>query len=326
MGTHAMRFANRLLALVALCGSCAWGQGYPNRPVKMIVPFPVGGTTDAVGRVVAQYLSESLGQQVVVENRGGAGGTVAAEAAARAAPNGYTLFYASASPLAISPNLYRKVQYDPRTAFAPISLATRASMFLAVNSKVPVTTVKQFIELAKLRPGELYYSSPGNGTPAHIGVELFKRLAGVNLVHVPYTGGGPALQAAIAGDVQVMLSTLEIVLPQIQSGKLRALVITSAARAPELPDVPSADQVGMPEFQLSSWNGLAAPAATPPEIIARLNSAMLRALSGQAMIQALARYGLQAAGTTPEQFGAFIASEYSFWGKLIKDSGAKVDG
>lgn len=326
MGTRPMALAKSLFVFAAaLCAMSAWGQGYPSKPIKIIVPFPPGGTTDVVGRVVAQHLSENLGQQVVLENRGGAGGTVGAEAAARAAPDGYTLFFASTSTLSISPNLYRKVPYDPRTSFAPVSLVASAPMFVTVNSKVPVTTLRQFIELAKERPGEFHYSSSGNGTPVHIGTELFKSLAGVNVVHVPYRGGGPALQAVMAGDVQMMVNSLAVVLPQVQAGRLRALAVTSTARDPELPDVPTTAEAGLPGYLFSLWNGLVAPAGTPPEIIARLNSALLKAIATQSMIHELSRQGLHATGDTPEQFGAFIASELSLWGKLIRESGAKVD-
>ena len=325
MGIGAMGLAKWLFVFAALCAASAWSQGYPSKPIKIIVPFPPGGTTDVVGRVVAQHLSENLGQQVVLENRGGAGGTVGAEAAARAAPDGYTLFYASTSTLSISPNLYRRLPYDPRTSFAPISLVASAPMFVTINSKVAAMTLRQFIELAKQRPGEFHYSSSGNGTPVHIGTELFKSLAGVNLVHVPYRGGGPALQAVMAGDVQVMVNSLAVVLPQIQSGRLRALAVTSTARDPELPEVPTTAEAGVPGFLFSLWNGLVAPAGTPPEIIARLNSALLKAIASPSMVQVLSRQGLQATGNTPEQFGAFIASELSLWEKLIRESGAKVD-
>ncbi len=316
------------IALAALCllaAPLALAQAYPAKPVKLIVPFPPGGPTDIVGRFVATKLSEALGQQFVVENRAGAGGTVGSEVASQAPADGYTLLYGSTSTLAMAPSLYRKLAYDPRKSFAPISLVSSGPMLVAVNASVPANTLAELIALAKDKPGSLNYASAGNATPPHLAAEMFKSMAGVNLVHVPYKGGGPALQAVTAGEVQILFEGLVTLLPQIKSGRLRALAISAAVRDPALPDVPTSAEAGLPAFQVNFWSGLVAPAGTPPEVVATLNAALRQVLAGGDAKATLTRFGLAPAGNTPPEFSRFIDSEILRWERVIQASGAKVD-
>ena len=316
------------IALAALCllaAPLALAQAYPTKPVKLIVPFPPGGPTDIVGRFVATKLSEALGQQFVVENRAGAGGTVGSEVASQASADGYTLLYGSTSTLAMAPSLYRKLAYDPRKSFAPISLVSSGPMLVAVNASVPANTLAELIALAKDKPGSLNYASAGNATPPHLAAEMFKSLAGVNLVHVPYKGGGPALQAVTAGEVQILFEGLVTLLPQIKSGRLRALAISAAVRDPALPDVPTSAEAGLPAFQVNFWSGLVAPAGTPPEVVATLNAALRQVLAGGDAKATLTRFGLAPAGNTPPEFSRFIDSEILRWERVIQASGAQVD-
>ena len=316
------------IALAALCllaAPPALAQAYPAKPVKLIVPFPPGGPTDIVGRFVATKLSEALGQQFVVENRAGAGGTVGSEVASQASADGYTLLYGSTSTLAMAPSLYRKLAYDPRKSFAPISLVSSGPMLVAVNASVPANTLAELIALAKDKPGSLNYASAGNATPPHLAAEMFKSMAGVNLVHVPYKGGGPALQAVTAGEVQILFEGLVTLLPQIKSGRLRALAISAAVRDPALPDVPTSAEAGLPAFQVNFWSGLVAPAGTPPEVVATLNAALRQVLAGGDAKATLTRFGLAPAGNTPPEFSRFIDSEILRWERVIQASGAKVD-
>lgn len=316
------------LALATLCllaAPWALAQTYPVKPVKIVVPFPPGGPTDIVGRFVATKLSEALGQPFVVDNRAGAGGTIGSEIVSQAAADGYTLLYGSTSTLAMAPSLYRKLAYDPRKSFAPISLVSSGPLLIAVNAAVPATTLAQLIAMAKDKPGSLNYGSAGNATPPHLAAELFKSLAGVNLVHVPYKGGGPALQAVVAGEVQVFFEGMVSLLPQIKAGRLRALAITGTARDPALPDVPTVAEAGLPAFQVTFWSGLVAPAGTPPEVLATLNSALRQALAGNDARATLTRLGLEPAGSTPAEFARFIETEIARWERVIQTSGAKLD-
>jgi tripartite-type tricarboxylate transporter receptor subunit TctC len=319
-----MIFRSFKCILLSVAAASVLAQGYPDKPLKLVVPFPPGGPTDIVGRLVAQKLAEGIGQPVVVENRPGAGGTVGSTAVARAPADGYTLLYGSTT-LAIAPSLYRDLAYDPRTAFAPISLVSRGPIIAAVNAQLPAKTLKDFIALAKSSPGRINYGSAGSGTPPHLAAELFKTVAGVDLVHVPYKGGGPAVSDLAGGQVQVCFEGLPTLLPHIKSGKVRALAITGAKRDPALPEVPTFAEAGLPGYDANFWNGLVAPAGTPAEVIARLNSVLVQALATPEVHAALVRLGLEAAGTTPQQFGDFIAAEIDKWARVVKASGAKID-
>lgn len=311
--------------LLAFAASIAAAQSYPSKPIHLIVPFPPGGPTDIVGRLVGQKLSEGLGQPVVVDNRPGAGGTVGSAAAAKAPADGYTLLYGSTSTLAIAPALYHNLTYDPRTAFAPIMLVSRGAIIAAVNAQVPAHTLQEFIALAKKTPGKLSYSSAGSGTPPHLAAELFKTVAGVDLLHVPYKGGAPAISDLVGGQVQAIFEGHVVLLPHIKSGKVRALAITGQKRDPALPDVPTFAEAGLPSYDVYFWSGLVAPAGTPNDIITRLNGVLVQALNAPDARETLTRQGLEPAPTTPQQFAAFIGSEVERWGRVAKDSGAKLD-
>ena len=320
------RFA-RHAALAALCVgmTSALAQPYPNKPVKIIVPFPPGGPTDVVGRFVATKLGDALGQSFVVENRAGAGGTVGSEAVSQAAADGYTLLYGSTSTLAMAPGLYPKLRYDPRKSFAPVSLVSTGPLLVAVNASVPATTLAQLITLAKDKPNSLNYASAGNATPPHLAAEMFKNLSATQLTHVPYKGGGPALTAVAGGEVQLIFEGLVTLLPQIKAGRLRALAITSTTRDAALPDVPTVAEAGLPAFQVNFWSGLVAPAGTPAEVVNALNGALRKALATTDARDTLTKFGLVPSGNTPAEFVRFIDSEIARWDKVIQASGAKVD-
>lgn len=314
-----------LIASVALAAQAAFAQAYPTKAIHLIVPFPPGGPTDIVGRLVGHKLTEGLGQPVVVENRAGAAGTVGSSAAAKAPPDGYTLLYGSTSTLAIAPSLYRDLAYDPRSAFAPISLVSRGAIIAAVNAQVPARTLQEFIALAKKGPGTLSYGSAGSGTPPHLAAELFKSVAGVDLLHVPYKGGAPAINDLVGGQVQAIFEGEVVLLPHIKSGGVRALAITGTKRDPQLPGVPTFAEAGLPRYDVYFWSGLVAPAGTPPQVIAKLNGVLVQALNAPDTRAALKHQGLEPAGTTPRQFAEFIAGEVERWGQVVKASGAKLD-
>lgn len=313
------------LLAAALVSPSAMAQNYPNKPLRLIVPFPPGGPTDIVGRMVGQKLADGLGQPVVVENRPGAGGTVGSEAAAKSAPDGYTLLYGSTSTLGIAPSLYPKLGYDAIKSFAPISLVSSGPLLVVVNPAVPAKTLKELIALAKAKPGQLNYGSAGNGTPLHLAGELFKTLAGVDLVHIPYKGGAPAITDTVAGQVQIVFEGLPATAQFIRAGKLRALAITGTKRDPTLPDVPTVAEAGLPQFQVAFWSGLVAPAGTPKDIVARLNAEVVKALATPEVRETLAKQGLEPSGNSPEQFAAFIGEENARWARVVKVSGAKLD-
>jgi tripartite-type tricarboxylate transporter receptor subunit TctC len=321
---------NRLVFSVVMCAllympMMGHAQIYPTKPVKIVVPFPPGGPTDVVARMVAMKLSQSYGQQFVVENRPGAGGTIGSQSVAQAAPDGYTLLLGSTSSLAMAPSLYKNLGYDPRKSFAPVSLLSSSAQLIAVNANVPATSLTQLIALAKDKPGALAYASAGNGTPPHIAAEMFKSLAGVDLLHVPYKGGGPALIAVAGGEAQIIFEGLVTVLPQIKSGRIRALAITGNNRDEALPDVPTVGEAGLGAFQVNFWSGLVAPAGTPPPILASLNDALRKSLASSDAKETLTKLGLASAINSPAEFSRFIDTELARWTKVIQSSGAKVD-
>ena len=314
-----------LAALVVAVPLQATAQTYPNKPVRLIVPFPAGGTTDLLARAMAQKFSEALGQQFVVDNRPGAGGNIGADIVAKSAPDGYTLLMGTVGTHAINPSLYAKMPYDHVKDFVPVVLVAGVPNVLVVNPGVPVKTVAELIKAAKDQPGSINFASSGNGTSIHLSGELFKSLTGVQMAHIPYKGSAPALTDLLGGQVQIMFDNLPSALPHIKSGKLRALAVTSSKRAPALPDLPTIAESGVPGFEASSWFGILAPAGTPRDIVMRINVEANKALQSAEMKEKLLGQGAEAVGNPPEFFADTIRTETTKWAKVVKDSGAKVD-
>jgi len=312
-------------ALLALVATAASAQTYPTKPIRLVVPFPPGGATDILARDVAQKLTEAWGQQVIVDNRPGAGGNIGSELVAKSAPDGYTLEMGTVGTHAINASLYAKMPYDHVKDFVPVILVAGVPNVLVVNPAVPANSVAELIAYAKANPGKLNFASSGNGTSIHLSGELFKFMAGVQMTHVPYKGSAPALQDLIGGQVQLMFDNLPPSLPQIKAGKLRALAVTSLARAPALPDVPTMAEAGLPGYEASSWFGVLAPAGTPPAIVTKLNAEIAKWLATPEAKEKLSKQGANAAGGTPEDFAKHIAAETAKWAKVVKDSGAKID-
>ena len=320
-----------LAALTLACGvqshdsSAADSAKYPDRPIRFIMPYPVGGTIDMSGRLVAQQVSETLGQQVVVDNRTGAGGTLGTELAAKAPPDGYTIVMGGTGTLAVSPGLGRPLGYSPLTDFAPISLLATTPYVLVAHPSVPAKSVRELIALAKAQPGKLNYASGGSGSAPHLIGEMFRSRAGINAVHVPYKGSSPAKIDLVAGRVQLFFTGIPPVASEIRSGTLRALGVTSAKRTNALPDVATIAESGVPGFDVSPWFGILAPAKTPAAIITRLHEDIVKALREPRLRERLARDGVDVVGSTPREFANFIRAEMGKWAQAVKDSGAKVE-
>ena len=310
---------------LALFAALAPAQTYPTKPIRIVVPFPPGGATDLLARDVAQKLTEVWAQPVIVDNRPGAGGNIGSELVAKATPDGYTLEMGTVGTHAINASLYAKMPYDHVKDFVPVILVAGVPNVLVVNPTVPVNSVAELIAYAKANPGKLNFASSGSGTSIHLSGELFKVMAGVQMTHIPYKGSAPALQDLLGGQVQLMFDNLPPSLPQIRAGKLRALAVTSAARAPLLPEVPTIAESGLPGFEASSWFGILAPAGTPPAIVAKLNAEIAKWLATPEARDKLSKQGAAAAGGTPEDFAKHIAAETAKWAKVVKESGAKVD-
>ena len=321
-------FSAALLALMPLlCATSAQaavGDDYPSRPVRLLVPNPPGGGSDAVARILAQKLGERLNQQFVVDNRAGGGGIIANETVARANPDGYTLLLAFIGPVAISPAL-TKVPYDSVKDFAPVALVAAGQYMLVLHPSVPAKSLKDFVAYAKANPGKINYASAGNGSPLHLAAELFKARAGVNMVHVPYKGGGPATAAILAGEVQAVFGSLTSVVPQIKAGKLTAIGVTGAKRSTLAPEYATIAELGYPGFEMTSWYGVLLPAKSPPAVTAKLNAGINESLQAKDVIDSLKRQGLDATGGAPEVFAAHIKSELAKWAKVVKDAGIKAD-
>ncbi len=309
----------------ALLPFTAAAQAYPDKPIRVIVPVPAGGTPDVVARMVAPGLSSLLGQQLVIDNRGGAGSLIGTELAARAVADGYTLFFSSPGPLTILPHLHKKIAYDPIKDFAPISLVCIGPFLLITHPAVPVRTVKDLIALANAEPGKLNYASAGNGTPNHLAMELFKSMAGVNLTHVPYKGAPQAVTDLIGGSVELMFNSIPPALPHIRSGRLKLLAVASVRRSAQLPDVPTISEAGVPGFEAITWFGLLAPAKTPKQIVARLNELVVKVVRAPELKSQFETLGYDAVGGSPDEFAAFIRAESEKYARVVKLSGAKVD-
>jgi tripartite-type tricarboxylate transporter receptor subunit TctC len=321
-----MRNAGQLLKALALLlalATPAAAQEYPTKPVRLIVPFPPGGSNDVVGRIVATQLGERLGKQVVVDNRSGAGGVLGTEAAANAAPDGYTFLVISLAH-AVNPGLY-KLKYDPIKSFVPIAMLGSGVNVLCVHPSVPANTVQELIALAKQRPGELNYASAGPGSFQHMGSELFKLMAGVDIVHVPFKGGGPAMIDVVGGHTQIMLSSLIQTMPHIRSGKLRPLGTGGAKRSPILPDVPTIAEAGVSGYEMANWWGIVAPAGTPPGIVDRLAKEIGVVLSSPETQKVFSTEGAEVAQKTGAEFGKFIEVELAKWQRVVKEAKIKAD-
>jgi tripartite-type tricarboxylate transporter receptor subunit TctC len=300
-------------------------MAYPTRPIRIVDAFPPGGPSDIVGRSISPRLSEALGQPVVIDNRGGAAGVVGCDLVAKAAPDGYTLLLGPSGALTIQPSLSAKLPYDPQRDFEPVTQLTSGPQVIAVNPGVAAKSVADLIALAKAKPGQLNYASGGTGTANHLAAEVFKLAAGVDIVHVPYKGTGPALASVLAGETQMIVSSLLPALPHLKSGKLRALAVTSASRSSAVPDVPTAAESGLPKFETSSWHGILAPAKTPRAIIARLHDDFVKVLSLPDVRERLMAQGLNVVGSTPQAFAAYMRSETVKYARVIKQVGIKPE-
>ena len=321
-----LRFVTLGLALVsALLSPTVLGQSYPSKPIRVIVPYPAGGTTDLLARGIAQKLVEALGQQVLIENRTGAGGNIGSDLVAKSRPDGYTLLMATIASHAINPNLYRDLSYDPEKDFAPVALVATLPNLLVVNPAVPAKTVKELIALARAKPGELAFASAGSGTTQHLSGEIFKKMAGVDMLHVPYKGNAPAVTDLVGGQVQVMFDNIPISLQQVRAGKLRALAVTGPRRSPALPDIPTIAEAALPGYAVTSWFALFAPAGTPQEIIALLNRETNKALADPALHRQLTDQGIEPGSGTPAQLATHLHAELQRWKKIVAESGARVD-
>ena len=314
-----MRRWIRFIAVVAAMAAATASAAWPERPIRLVVPFPPGGATDVIGRVIALELSAALGQQVVVDNRAGATGNIGADLVAKSAPDGYTLLLGALTSHAINVTLQKNLPYDLDRDFVPVSLAGVVPLVFVVNPTVPAQTLQELIALAKAKPGELTFASSGNGGPQHLAGELFQRLAGVKMLHVPYKGSGPAMTDLIGGQVLTMIETAPAALPFIRAGKLRALAAANEHRIPMLPDLPSAAEAGLPGFEVNSMFGVMAPAGTPRPIVMRLNAEIVKALALPAVKEKLLQQGAIATPTTPEEARARIRAEVAKWAKVIRE-------
>ncbi len=316
MGTIAV--INALFASVSV-----FAQNYPTRPVRLIVGFPPGGAADILGRIAAQQLTERLQQQVVVDNRGGAGGLVATEIAARAAPDGYTLLFTSI-PHVINPHLYKKVQYDAVKDFAPVVQFVTVPLMMAANPSLPAKTVKELIAFAKGKPGQLNYASGGSGASSHLAMELFKSMAGVDINHIPYKGTGPLITDLIAGQVGLTIASAVPLAPQVKAGKLRGMAVTGGKRSPSFPDLPAIAET-VPGYEVVNWFGIVAPAGTPVTVIARVNGELNKALDEPRIRDSLRAQGADGAGGSAQDYARVIRADFAKWAKVVRESGAKVD-
>lgn len=323
-----MKFFLAICAFMSVLASVAGSvhaQTYPTKPVRMVLPFPPGGTTDILGRVAAQKLTEALGQQVIPDNRPGASGNIGTEQVAKAAPDGYTLITAPGSTLTIHPSLYAKLGFDPLKDFAPVTILAAVPNLLVVHPSLPVRTVKELIALAKARPDQLNYASTGAGQSTHLSMELFKSMAGVKITHVPYKGSAPAVTDLIGGHVSLMFDNMPSALPHAKAGKLRGIAVSTLKRSAVTPELPTVAESGLPGFEVNVWFGVLAPAGTPREIVERLNRVLVKALQANDVRERLASQGAEPVGNTPEQFTAQMKADLVKWAKVVKAANIKLD-
>ena len=313
-----------IAVLLAAAATSVIAQGYPAKPAKVIVPYPPGGPTDIVARVVSQKLSEQMGQQFIVENRPGAGGNIGAVAVAKSPGDGYTLLVATTAH-AINPSLFKSLGYNLTKDFAPVSQLTGGPLVIVANPSVPAKNVQELIALAKAKPGTLNYASSGNGQSTHLSAELFGTMAGIKMNHIPYKGSAPALTHVMGGQAALMFDTMLSAMPHVKNGKLKAFAVTSAARSPAAPDVPTVAESGLPGYEAIAWNGLLVPASTPAEVVAKLNAELKKALDAPDVKDRFSAQGFGAAWNTREAFAKFLQAELDKWAKVVKVSGATLD-
>jgi len=318
MITRRLFLSGMIAAPAVVSSSDLFAQSYPARPIRLIVPYAAGGGTDAIARVVAQTMGQTLGQTVVVENIATAGGNIATQTAASAAPDGYTILMANQGPMAVNPHLFRSLKVDTLTAFAPITLIAAAPLVAVVPQKSEFQTIKQLVDFAHANPGKLTYGSAGNGSASHLATLLLNVIAGIDTIHVPYRGAGPAISDLLGGQTQFMVTTIPSVSGLIENGQLRALAVTSKERAPTLPEVPTIAESGWPNYEASAWYGFVAPRDTPPALIEKLQKATVAAISDTTVKSRLANEGAKPVGSSPQEFGAFIKAEHSRWAEIVK--------
>jgi tripartite-type tricarboxylate transporter receptor subunit TctC len=321
-------FCRRSVLIVCgalMLGGSAMAQTYPSRPVKIVVPFPAGGSNDIVARVLAQKLTERNGQSFFVENRGGAGGNIGAEAVASSEPDGYTLLLTAPPPLTINAALYKDMRYDPSGAFAPVALIASVPIVLAVHPSLGINSVQELIARAKAKPGTVFFGSSGNGSTNHLAGELLKSMTGIDIVHVPYKGAAPAMNDLVAGHIPMMFDNIPAVLPQVRAKTINAIAVAGSRRASALPDVPTVAESGVPGFEASAWFGLVAPAKTPAPILAKLESDVETILKMPDVQKRFDELGAEPGAVSGANFGKFLANETTKWTKIIRESGAKVD-
>jgi tripartite-type tricarboxylate transporter receptor subunit TctC len=317
--------ATIISAVLLFVSSVALAQTYPTKPIRMVIPFPPGGTTDITGRIAAQKLSETLGQQVVPDNRPGAAGNIGAEQVAKSPPDGYTLITLPGSTLTIHPSLYAKLPFDPLRDFAPITILAAVPNALVVHPSLPVRSVKELIALTKARPGELNYASTGAGQSTHLSMELFKTMAGVKITHVPYKGSAPAVTDLIGGHVPMMFDNMPSALPHVKAGKLRGIAVSTLKRSPVAPELPTVAESGLPGFEVSVWFSVLAPANTPKDIVTRLNTVLVKAFHSPDTREKLATQGAEAIANTPDEFTAVMKRDIAMWAKVVKAANIRLD-
>jgi tripartite-type tricarboxylate transporter receptor subunit TctC len=314
-----------LIAALLVSSNFAFAQIYPSRTARMIVPWTAGGTADLMARIASQKFSESLGQQFVVDNRPGAGGLIGTDQVAKAAPDGHTLLLATTAPNSVAPSLYAKLPFDPVKDFASVSLMATTCYVLSVHPSMPVSNARQLVALAKSRPGQLTFSSPGSGTPNHLSGEMLKMLTGIDMQHVPFKGSAQAITDVIGGQIAMSFENIVVASPFVKNGRLKALAVTSAKRASALPSVPTMVESGVPGFEAVGWFGVVVPAATPKDVVAKLNAEMARMLASPDVKERISSLGAEVVSTTPEGMDQFNQAQIALWGKVVKASGARAE-